>query len=77
MEAEIIRVTDKCQISIPRKIQKASNISKGDRLLIVTSKNTITMRKITKDSFKDLQAHSEGVARKLWNNIEDDVWDEV
>ncbi len=27
------------------------------------------------DNFKDLLKHSEKVANKLWNNREDEIWD--
>lgn len=29
------------------------------------------------DSFSDLLKHSEKVAKKLWDNKEDEVWDKV
>ncbi len=32
---------------------------------------------ILKDEFKDLLKHSEQVAKKLWGNKTDDVWDKV
>jgi hypothetical protein len=30
---------------------------------------------IGEDDFKDLLKHSEKVANKLWNNKEDEIWD--
>lgn len=29
------------------------------------------------DDFRDLTEHSEGTAKKLWDNKEDEVWDSV
>ncbi|MFA5856345.1 MAG: AbrB/MazE/SpoVT family DNA-binding domain-containing protein [Candidatus Pacearchaeota archaeon] len=77
METKIIRVTDKGQISIPVEIRNAMGILAGDELIAVREGESIFLRKIKKDDFKDLLKHSEAVANKLWNNKEDDIWDKV
>ncbi|PIN77254.1 hypothetical protein COV15_02820 [Candidatus Woesearchaeota archaeon CG10_big_fil_rev_8_21_14_0_10_34_12] len=77
METKIIKVTDKGQISIPIEIRKSIGISVGDELIAVRSGETLCLKKIRKDDFKDLLKHSEKVANKLWDNKEDEIWDSV
>lgn len=77
METKIIKVTDKGQISIPIEIRKSIGISVGDELIAVRSGETLCLKKIRKDDFKDLLKHSEKVANKLWDNKGDEIWDSV
>ena len=77
METKIIKVTDKGQISLPVKIRDILNIEQGDELIITQSNDSIVIRKIKKDDFSDLLKHSEKVAKKLWDNKEDEVWNNV
>ena len=77
METKIIKITDKGQISIPIEIRKAIGVSKGDELIIVHNNGKICMEKIKKSNFRDLLNHSEKVAKKLWENKDDEIWDSV
>ncbi len=77
METKIIKVTDKGQISLPVKIRNTLNIEQGDELVITQSGDSIVIRKIKKEDFSDLLKHSEKVAKKLWDNKEDEVWNNV
>lgn len=77
METKIIKVTDKGQISLPVKIRNSLNILQGDELIITQSDNSVILRKIKRDDFKDLLKHSEKVAKRLWDNKEDEVWNNV
>ena len=77
MEAKIVKVTDKGQISIPTTMQKSCHIKKGDRLLIIQEGKNIVIKKVEKSEFRDLLKHSEKVAERLWRNKEDDIWDTV
>lgn len=77
METSIVKVTGKGQISIPIDIRRSAGISDGDELLIMRENGTILIKKVEKDDFKDLLKHSERVARKLWDNKEDEIWDTV
>jgi AbrB family looped-hinge helix DNA binding protein len=77
METKIIKVTDKGQISIPIEIRKSIGISVGDELIAVRNGETLCLKKLKKDDFKDLLKHSEKVANKLWNNKEDEIWDSI
>ena len=77
METKIIRVTDKGQISLPIGIRDSLRIKQGDELLITNSSDTIVIKKVRKEDFSDLLKHSEKVAKKLWDNKEDEVWNDV
>lgn len=77
METKIIKVTGKGQISIPIEIRKSIGISEGDELIAVRSGETLCLKKIRKEDFRDLLKHSEKVANKLWDNKEDEIWDSV
>ena len=77
METKIIRVTDKGQISIPVEIRKSVGINVGDELIAIRNGETLCLKKIKKDDFRDLLKHSERVASKLWDNKEDEIWDSV
>ncbi len=77
MEAKIIKVTDKGQISLPIQIRNSLNIGKGDKLFIMQNENSITLKKLKREDFSDLLKHSEEVAKKLWENKEDDIWNEI
>ncbi len=77
METKIIKVTDKGQISLPVEIRNSLNIEHGDSLILTQSDNAIVLKKIKKNDFSDLLKHSEKVAEKLWDNKEDEVWNNV
>ena len=77
MEAKIVKVTDKGQISIPVEMRNSVGISNGDELFVVRNKESIILKKIKKSDFSDLLKHSEKVAAKLWDNKEDDIWDTI
>jgi AbrB family looped-hinge helix DNA binding protein len=77
METKIIKVTDKGQISLPVGMRNSLRINQGDELFITEDKDTIVIKKIKKEDFSYLLKHSEKVAKKLWDNKEDEVWDNV
>lgn len=57
-------------------------IKKGDELLLVKKGKRIMLEKSeriakgVKDDFRDLLLLSEHTARKLWDNKEDEIWNE-
>ena len=77
METRIIKVTDKGQISLPVSMRDSLNIKQGDELLITKSDNAIVIKKVKKEDFSDLLKHSEKIAKKLWDNKEDEIWNNV
>ncbi|MBS3079731.1 AbrB/MazE/SpoVT family DNA-binding domain-containing protein [Candidatus Pacearchaeota archaeon] len=77
METKIIKVSDKGQVSIPIEIRKSIGINIGDELIVIRAGDTLCLKKIKKDDFSDMLKHSEDIARKLWDNKEDEIWDSV
>ena len=77
MEVKIIKVTDKGQISLPVGIRTSLNISQGDELFITKSEEAIIIKKVKRDDFFDLLKHSEVVAKKLWDNKDDEIWNNI
>ena len=77
MEIKIIKVTDKGQISLPVGIRESLRIKQGDELFITKNEDAIVIKKVKKEDFSYLLKHSEKVAKKLWSNKEDEVWNNV
>jgi len=77
MNTKIIKVTDKGQISLPVKMRDSLDISRGDELIITRKDDSIIIKKIKEDDFSDLLKHSEIVAKKLWDNKDDEIWNSV
>jgi len=77
METKIIKVTDKGQISLPISLRDSLNINKGDELLITRKNDVVIIKKMKNSDFSDLLKHSESVAKKLWDNKEDEIWNNV
>jgi AbrB family looped-hinge helix DNA binding protein len=82
MIVKTVKVSDKGQIAIPQEIREEAGIKKGEELIIVQDNGTILLEKATKvaarmkDDFKDLLKFSEQSLKKVWNNKEDDIWNE-
>lgn len=83
MLVKIVKVSDKGQIAIPQDIRHTVGIKKGDQLVIIQENDKIMIEKsisvseTMKDDFKDLLKHSEKVAKDLWDNEADEVWNDV
>ena len=77
MDTKIIRVTDKGQISLPVRIRDSLDIEQGDELIITQSDDSIVLKKVKSEDFSDLLKHSEKVAKELWDNKEDEVWNDL
>lgn len=77
MEAKIIKVTDKGQISLPIAIRHSLKINQGDSLLLTSSKDSLVLKKIKEEDFSDFLKASESSARDLWDNEEDEAWNNV
>ena len=74
METKIIKVTNKGQICLPVVIRDSLNISEGDELILTRMNDSIVLKKIKQDDFKDLLIHSEKSLKKIWENKEDEIW---
>jgi len=77
METKIIKVTDKGQISLPINMRQELCINQGDYLIIMKTDKALILKKVNRDDFSDLLKHSENVAKKLWSNKEDEIWNNL
>ncbi len=77
-----IRVSEKGQIAIPREIREKLKIMQGDELVIIENNEKLLIEKskrITKnlkDDFKDILRYSEQSLKGVWDNPEDDIWNQ-
>lgn len=75
-----VSVSEKGQIAIPREIQAAMGIKKGDRLVLTTKNKKLLIQKASilakqmEDDFDDLLNYSESSLKKMWLNKEDEIW---
>ena len=80
MSVKLVSVSDKGQITIPKEIQISLGIKKGDNLVLAIKNKKILIQKTSKlekqieDDFQDLLKLSEGTAKKMWDNKEDEIW---
>ena len=68
---------------IPTEVLRRHQIGRGTDLVVIESGDALVLRKkadvegILKDEFGPLLRASEEALRELWENSEDDVWDDV
>ena len=77
VEAQTIKVSEKGQISIPKSIRDGIGLKKGDTLNIIRDGSIIILEKIDQESYKDLIKHAEKVAKRIWDNEHDEIWDNM
>ncbi len=63
---EIVRVSRKYQVVIPKKAREALNINRGDELIVSVKNGQILMRPKPK-SYTDYMC---GLHKKIWTNTE-------
>lgn len=79
----VVRVSSKGQIVIPKEVRKRHRLGRDTDLVLLESGDALILRKkadvegILKDEFGPLLRASEEALRDLWENSEDDVWDDV
>jgi AbrB family looped-hinge helix DNA binding protein len=77
-----IRVSDKGQIAIPQPMRTTLGIERGDDLIVIQLDNKILLEKAQKveqnmkDDFKDILKFSEQSLKEVWDNKEDDIWNQ-
>ncbi len=82
MIVKTVKVSEKGQIAIPLDMREETNICQGDELLLVQDGNKIMIEsteKISnkiKDDFSDILKFSEKSLMKIWDNKEDEIWNE-
>ncbi|MBI4010110.1 MAG: AbrB/MazE/SpoVT family DNA-binding domain-containing protein [Candidatus Aenigmarchaeota archaeon] len=78
-----IKVSQKGQIAIPADIRKEVGIKRGDELLLVRRGDKLLIEKSSEVSkrftreFDYMLKHAEKVAKRLWENKEDEIWDKL
>jgi len=78
-----IKVSQKGQIAIPSDIRREVGIKKGDELLLVRRGDKLLIEKSSKTSkrfsrkFDYMLKHAEKVAKRLWENKKDEIWDKL
>lgn len=77
-----VKVSEKGQIAIPQSVRERLGINKGDDLILLEIDRGILLEKtekaeqMLKDDFKDIIKISEGSLKKIWDNKEDEIWNE-
>lgn len=77
-----IKVSEKGQITIPQTLRKNLGIVKGDDLTLFQIEGKILIEKTQKteekikDDFKDILKFSEDSLNEVWDNQEDEIWNE-
>jgi AbrB family looped-hinge helix DNA binding protein len=77
MNIKTVKVSDKGQIAIPKEMREILHIEKGDEVILIAEGNIIIIEKVKKENFKDLLKLSESTVQKIWDNGEDEVWNEL
>lgn len=68
---------------IPKDVRRRHRLDRDTDLVLLESGDALVLRKkadvegILKDEFGPLLRASEAVLRDLWENPEDDIWDDV
>ena len=78
MILKTVKVSDKGQIAIPQDMREGVGIEKGDTLIIIQEDNKLLLEVISKkmkDDFKDILRLSEHSLKKVWDNKQDDGWE--
>lgn len=79
----IVKVSSKGQIVIPKEVRRRHRLDRDTALVLLEAGDAIVLRrrtdveKVLKDEFTPLLRISEEVLRDLWDNPEDDVWNDV
>jgi AbrB family looped-hinge helix DNA binding protein len=79
----IVKVSSKGQIVIPKEVRKRHRLDQDTDLVLLESGDAIVLRKkadveeIVRDEFAPLLQASEDVLKALWDNPEDDVWNDA
>ncbi|MFH1210140.1 MAG: AbrB/MazE/SpoVT family DNA-binding domain-containing protein [archaeon] len=77
-----IKVSEKGQIAIPQEIRENLGINKGDNLIMIQIDGKLLLEKAQKaeskmqDDFKDILKFSEKSLKEVWNNKEDNIWNQ-
>ena len=79
----VVKVSSKGQIVIPKEVRKRHRLGRDTDLVLLESGDALVLRKkadverILKDEFAPFLRASEEALKDVWENPEDDVWDDV
>jgi|GEM_PF-457251 len=76
-EIELIKMGEKGQIVIPKKIRDDLKIEKGTRLIIIEEDSKITIKKATLEEDQLWMLAGEETLKKTWNNKHDERWNDA
>jgi len=79
----VVKVSSKGQIVIPKEVRKRHRVDRDTDLVLIESGDALVLRKkadveaLLKDEFTPLLRASDQALKDLWDNSEDDVWNEL
>ena len=77
MKSKTVKMSNKGQIVIPKDMREDLGLSQGDDILLIAEGDVIILEKVRKENFRDLLKLSEKTLRKVWDNEEDEIWNEL
>ena len=79
----VVKVSSKGQIVIPKEVRKRHRLGRDTDLVLLESGDALVLRKkadverILKDEFAPFLRASEEALKDVWENPEDDVWNDA
>jgi len=69
-DVELVRITSKGQMTIPKRVRQAAHLAEGDVLTFIVENETVTLRELLSDD----DAYLSGVQETLgeWMSAEDE-----
>lgn len=83
MGVHVVKVSSKGQVVIPKEVRRRHRLGRDTELVLLEAGDAIVLRKkedveaVLKDEFAPLLAASEETLKDLWDNPEDDVWNDL
>jgi AbrB family looped-hinge helix DNA binding protein len=74
---EVVTLGAKGQIVIPKKVRQDFRMRKGMKILVKREKDKIILKPAKADEKHLLMLLSESSLKKVWDNPQDDRWDDV
>jgi AbrB family looped-hinge helix DNA binding protein len=79
----VVKMSSKGQVVIPKEVRERHRLGRDEDLVLLESGEALILRKktdvegILRDEFVPLLRASERALKDLWDNPEDDVWNEA
>ncbi|AIC16387.1 AbrB/MazE/SpoVT family DNA-binding domain-containing protein [Nitrososphaera viennensis] len=81
-EFKTIKVSEKGQVAIPADIRRKMGIKKGDKVILILKGKKLVLEKSERiakkleNEFKDIEDISEHSLREVWDNKQDEIWNQ-